>query len=413
MSPNAFDQPPASRRRRLLALAALPIALALTGVELRAQQPAPFKIGALSDMSGIVVDLSGPGTVTAMKLAVEDFGGTVLGRPIQVLEADHLNKPDVGITAARKWYDEGVSAIFDVGITSVALGVQELARDKNKLAIYLSSASSDLTGKNCSPNGIHWTYNNYSQALGVTKFYTQAGEKNWYFMTVDYAYGVNVQRDTTAMIEAGGGKVVGASRHPFDTKDFSSDLLKGQTSGANVIALATTTAHVASIVKQADEFGIRPKQKLAALSLTLHDVKAMGLPTAQGLLVTSPFYWDQNDETRAFAKRYFERFKKMPNMVQASAYGAVMHYLNAVKAVGEDDAIKVAARMKETPVNDFMTKNGKIRADGRVVRDMYIFRVKTPAASKGEWDLYETLATIPGEEAFQKADPAACPLVKG
>jgi branched-chain amino acid transport system substrate-binding protein len=372
----------------------------------------PFRIGALSDMSGVVVDLSGPGTVAAMKLAVEDFGGSVLGRPIQVLEADHLNKPDVGIAAARKWYDEGVSAIFDVGITSVALGVQQLTRDKNRMAIYLSSASSDLTGKFCSPNGIHWTYNNYSQALGVTKFYNDAGEKNWYFMTVDYAYGHNVQRDTTAMIEGAGGKVLGATRHPFDVKDFSSDLLRAQGSGAGVIALATTTSHVANIVKQADEFGVRPKQKLAALSLTLHDVKGIGLQSAQGLLVTAPYYWDQTDEMRAFAKRYFERFRKMPNMVQASAYGAVTHYLNAVKAVGADDTAKVSAKMKETPVNDFMTKNGKVREDGRVVRDMYVYRVKAPAASKGEWDLYELLSTIPGEQAFQKPDPA-CPLVKG
>ena len=398
------------RRQALPSLtgaALLSIAAALPAI---AQEP--FRIGALSDMSGVVVDLSGPGTVTAMKLAVEDFGGSVLGRPIQVLEADHLNKPDVGIAAARKWYDEGVSAIFDIGITSVALGVQQLTRDKNRMAIYLSSASSDLTGKFCSPNGIHWTYNNYSQALGVTKFYNDAGEKNWYFMTVDYAYGHNVQRDTTAMIEGAGGKVLGATRHAFDVKDFSSDLLKAQGSGAGVIALATTTSHVANIVKQADEFGVRPKQKLAALSLTLHDVKGIGLQSAQGLLVTAPYYWDQNDEMRAFAKRYFERFKRMPNMVQASAYGAVMHYLNAVKAVGADDTAKVSAKMKETPVNDFMTKNGKVREDGRVVRDMYVYRVKAPAASKGEWDLYELLSTIPGEQAFQKPDPA-CPLVKG
>ncbi len=397
-------------RRAMPALAGAAFLGAAAALPAAAQEP--FRIGALSDMSGVVVDLSGPGTVTAMKLAVEDFGGSVLGRPIQVLEADHLNKPDVGIAAARKWYDEGVSAIFDVGITSVALGVQQLTRDKNRMAIYLSSASSDLTGKFCSPNGIHWTYNNYSQALGVTKFYNDAGEKNWYFMTVDYAYGHNVQRDTTAMIEGAGGKVLGATRHPFDVKDFSSDLLKAQGSGAGVIALATTTSHVANIVKQADEFGVRPKQKLAALSLTLHDVKGIGLQSAQGLLVTAPYYWDQTDEMRAFAKRYVERFKKMPNMVQASAYGAVMHYLNAVKAVGADDTAKVSAKMKETPVNDFMTKNGKVREDGRVVRDMYVFRVKAPAASKGEWDLYELLSTIPGEQAFQKPDPA-CPLVKG
>lgn len=400
-----------SRSLRLMArMSAVALIWAPLGA-LHAQEP--FKIGSLSDMSGVVVDLSGPGTVVAMQLAVEDFGGKVLGRPIQILSADHLNKPDVGIAAARKWYDEGVSAIFDVGITSVALGVQQLTRDKNRMAIYLSSASSDLTGKACAPFGIHWTYNNYSQALGVTKHYVEAGKKNWYFMTVDYAYGHNVQRDTTAMVEAGQGKVVGSTRHAFDNKDFSSDLLKAQGSGADVIALATTTGHVANIVKQADEFGVRPKQQMAALSLTLHDVKAMGLPTAQGLIVTSPFYWDQTDETRAFARRYQSRFGKMPNMVQASAYGAVTHYLKAVQAVGSDDAAKVSAQMKQTPINDFMTRNGRIREDGRVIRDMYVFRVKAPAASQGEWDLYETISTIPGEEAFQKADSATCPLVKG
>ncbi|WP_420102765.1 ABC transporter substrate-binding protein [Bosea sp. (in: a-proteobacteria)] len=399
-------------RMRRLAVLAVPAMLAFPITGAWAQQPAPFKIGVLSDMSGMVADLSGPGTVAAVKLAVEDFGGSVLNRPIQVLEADHLNKPDVGVTAARAWYDEGVSAIFDIGLTSIALGVQELARDKNKLVVFLSSASSDLTRKNCSPNGIHWTYNNYSQALGVTRFYTKSGAKTWYFMTVDYAFGVNTQRDTTAMIEAAGGKVVGATRHPFDIKDFSSDLLKAQGSGADVIALATTTAHVAGLVKQADEFGIRPAQKIAPLSLTLHDVKALGLQAGQGLLVTAPYYWDQNDETRAFAKRYFDRFKKMPNMIQASAYGAVLHYLNAVKAVGVDDASKVAEKMKQTPINDFMTKNGRIREDGRAIRDMYIFRVKSPAASKSEWDIYETLEKIPAEEAFQKADPV-CSLVKG
>lgn len=394
--------------------AALAGAGALLGVALGAPSQAqePFKIGSLADMSGVVMDLSGPGTVVAMKLAIEDFGGKVLGRPIQLLEADHLNKADLGIGTARKWYDEGVSAIFDVGITSVALGVQHLTQDKGKMAIYISTASSDLTGKTCTPFGIHWTYNNYSQALGVTKYYNDAGEKNWFFMTVDYAYGHNVQRDTTAMIEEAGGKVVGSARHPFETKDFSSDLLKAQNSGASVIALATTTSHVANIVKQSDEFGIRPKQKLAGLSLTLHDVKGIGLQSAQGLLVTAPYYWDQNDETRAFAKRYFERFKKMPNMVQASAYGAVMHYLKAVEAVGADDTAKVRAKMGETPINDFMTKNGKLRPDGRVIRDMYVFKVKSPAASKGEWDLYEQLSVIPGEQAFQKPDPA-CPQVKG
>jgi len=375
-------------------------------------QEKPFRVGHLTDMSGAVVDLSGPGTTTSLRLAIEDFGGKVLGRPIELVTGDHLNKPDVGVGMARKWYDEGVNAIFDIGITSVALGVQALAKEKNKALILLASASSDLTGKNCNANSIHWTYNNYSQAIGVVNQIMKSGGANWYFMTVDYAYGDNVQRDTTAMIEKAGGKVVGSTKHPFDTTDYSSDLLKAQTSGAQVIGLATTTVHAANIVKQADDFGIRSKQKVAALSLTLHDTKAMGLKTAQGLLETAPYYWDQNDDTRAFAKRYMEKFKRMPNMIQASAYGAMMHYLNAVKAAGSDDTAAIMAKMKETPINDFMTKNGKIRPDGRVLRPMYVFEVKKPEESKGEWDLYKQVAEIPAEQAFAPADPAVCPLSK-
>lgn len=403
-----------SRRRGIrtgaLSLAALSLGLGFGTAA--AQDAQPFKIGHLSDQSGAVVDLSGPGTTTSMRMAIEDFGGTVLGRPIELVVGDHLNKPDVGVGLARKWYDDDVKAIFDIGITSVALGVQELAKEKDKAVIFLSSASSDLTGKACSPNGIHWTYNNYSQALGVVNQLMKAGGDTWYFMTVDYAYGDNVQRDTTKMIEKAGGTVVGSTKHPFETTDFSSDLLKAQSSGAKVIGLATTTVHAANVVKQADEFGIRPNQALAALSLTLLDTKAMGLQTAQGLLETAPYYWDQNDETRAFAKRYMEKFGKMPNMIQASAYGAVMHYLNAVKAAGSDDTAAILTKMKETPINDFMTKNGTIRADGRVMRQMYVFQVKKPEDSTGEWDLYEQVAEIPADQAFAPADPSVCPLVK-
>ncbi|WP_439495252.1 ABC transporter substrate-binding protein [Bosea sp. (in: a-proteobacteria)] len=372
----------------------------------------PLKIGQLSDMSGIVRDLSGPGTNVAMKLAIEDFGGTVLGRPIELLSADHLNKPDVGLGLARKWYDEGVMAIFDIGITTVALGMQELSKDKDKLVIYLSTASSDLTGAKCSPNGIHWTYNNYSQALGVVNQLMKQKLDSWYFMTVNYGYGINVERDTTEMVKKAGGTIVGSTRHAFDMTDFSSDLLKSQSSGAKVIALATTTAHAGNIVKQADEFGVRPKQQLAALSLTLHDTKAMGLKTAQGLLETAPYYWDQNEQTRAFAKRYFDRFGKMPNMIQASAYGAVLHYLNAVKAAGTDATAAVNKKMRELPINDFMTKDGSIRPDGRVMRPMYVFEAKKPEESTGEWDLYKQVAEIAPTDAFAPPDPASCPLAK-
>ncbi|MES2536925.1 MAG: ABC transporter substrate-binding protein [Pseudomonadota bacterium] len=377
-----------------------------------AQTVQPLQIGLLSDLSGTYADLSGPGSVVSAKMAIEDFGGKVLGRPIQLLEGDHLNKPDTGLTIARKWYDGGVRAIFDVGITTVALGVQDLSREKDRLAVFTSSASSDLTGVKCSPNGIHWTYNSYVQSLGVAKALLAQGAKSWYFVTIDYTYGKNVQRDTTQIIEAGGGKVVGSTLHALNSMEFSSQLLQAQGSKAQVIGLATTTAHAGAAVKQADEFGIRGKQIVAPLSLTLHDVKALGLKSAQDLLLTAAYYWDQNPETRKFANRYKERFGKMPNMAQASVYGAVTHYLKAVAAAGTDDTSKVIAKMRTTPINDFMTKNGSIRDDGRVMREFYVFRVKKPSESKGEWDLLTQTLTIPAAEAFQPADKAACSLVK-
>lgn len=413
MTKNAIATlPPPSRARRLLA-GALLAAGGLLMSPAGAQAPAPFKIGVLNDMSGMVVDLAGPGSVVAAKLAIDDFGGKVLGRPIELVQGDHLNKPDTGLTLARQWYDSGVRAIFDIGITTVALGVQDLAREKNQIAVYVSSASSDLTGKNCSPNGIHWTYNTYVQSLGAIKGALAAGGKTWYFITVDYTYGKNVQRDATAIIEQGGGKVIGSTTHAFSATEFSSQLLQAQASKADVIALATTTAHAAAMIKQADEFGLRAKgQKLAPLSLVLNDVKAMGLRPAQDLFVTEAFYWDQNDETRKFATRYKQNFNRMPNMVQASMYGAVMHYLKAVAAAGTDDTAAVLAKMKSTPINDFMTQNGKIREDGRVLRDFYIFRVKKPAESKNEWDLYAPVSKVPAAEAFPPADKQACALVK-
>ena len=379
----------------------------------RAQAPAPLKIGVMSDMSGVVMDLSGPGSLTSARMAVEDYGGKVLGRPIEIQVGDHLNKPDVGLLMARSWYDGGVRAIFDIGITTVALGVQAIAREKDGLAVFVSSSSSDLTGSACSPNGISWAYDNYSQSLGSVRQLLREDRKTWFFLTVDYAYGRNVQRDTTRMVEAAGGRVVGSVLHPFETKDFSAYLLQAQASKADVVALATTTVHAGNIIKQADEFGIRAGgQRLAALSLTLHDVKAVGLAAAQGLVVTAPYYWDQNDGTRAFAQRYMARFRRMPNFIQASMYGAVTHYLKAVDKAGTDGTAAVVAAMKATPVNDFMTVDGRIRDDGRTLRDNYVFRVKTPAESKGEWDLYAEVARIPAAEAFAPADPKACPLVK-
>ena len=398
----------------LATLAALTFAGACLSMSIpaRAQTAAPLKIAILSDMSGVVADLSGPGSVQAAKLAIEDAGGKVLGRPIQLLEGDHLNKPDTGLTIARQWYDSGVRAIFDIGLTSVALGVQNLAREKDRLVIFNSSASADLFGSACSPNGIYWTYDNYNQALGAVKAMVGAGAKTWYFITVDYTFGKNIQRDTTAMIEAAGGKVLGASTHPFSATEFSSQLLQAQASKADVIALATTTIHAAGMLKQADEFGIRAAgQKLAPLSLHINSVKAMGLKVAQDMYTTEPYYWDQNDGTRKFAQRYKERTGKMPNLIQASVYGAVAHYIKAVGAAGTDSTAAVLAKMRSTPINDFMTRNASIREDGRVMRDYYVFRIKKPSESKNEWDLYALASTIPAAQANKPVD-AACQLIK-
>lgn len=400
-------------RRRFMASALLATSLPFAyGGIASAQNAEPFKIGHLADMSGIVADLSGAGTTTSMQMAIEDFGGEVLGRKIELVTGDHQNKPDIGISMARKWYDEGVDAIFDIGITSVAVGVQDLAKEKNKSVIFISSASKDLTGKLCSPNGIHWIYDSYSQANGTIRATQADGPKSWYFLTVDYAFGHTSQRDATTMIETTGGQVLGGALHPFEATDYSSDLLKAQSSGADVIGLSTTTAHIATILKQAEDFGIRQSQIIAPLSLTIHDVKAVGLQIAQDIISSGPFYWDQDDESRAFSQRYLERFGKMPNEVQASAWGAVTHYLRAVEAVGSTDTAAIMAKMKETPINDFMTKDGVIRADGRVIRELKMLRVKKPEESTGEWDIYEVTGIIPADESFAPPDPELCALVR-
>lgn len=379
-----------------------------------AQSPKPLVIGVLNDASGPTSDLSGGGAVVSAEMAIEDFGGSVLGRPITLLRADHQAKSDLGIGFARQWYDQGVAAIFDIGITTVATGVQQLAREKNKLAVFTSTGTVEMTRSLCSPNGIHWTYDSHAVAVGAARANMEAGGKTWFFLAVDYAYGRSLQAEATAFIEANGGTVLGSTVHPFETKDFSSDLLKAQSSGADLVGLATTTGHISNIVKQAPDLGIGrgARQKLAPIGLFYNDVKGLGPEAAQGLLVTEPFYWDQTDATRAFARRFLTRYRRMPNNLQASVYGAVTHYLNAVRAAGTDETAPVVAAMHATPVNDFMTKDGVIRPDGRLVRDFYVFRVKSPKESTGEWDLYAQLSTIPGTAAFKPADPAACNLVK-
>jgi branched-chain amino acid transport system substrate-binding protein len=372
------------------------------------------KIGVLSDMSGLYSDLAGQGSVIAAQMAVKDFGGTVAGKPIQIVSADHLNKPDVGSAIARQWFDQDkVDAIADVPTSSVALAVQDIAKERGKVFLISGAGSSDLTNKSCSPTGVHWTYDTYALAQGTGGALVAQGGNSWFFITADYAFGHALESDATAVIKAAGGKVLGSANVPLNTADFSSYLLQAQTSKAKVIGLANAGGDTINSIKQAAEFGITAGgQQLAGLLIFISDVHSLGLKVAQGLVLTESFYWDQNDETRAWSKRFMAEAKKVPTMVQAGVYGAVTHYLKAIEAAKSDDGKTVVAKMKEMPINDFMTKNGKIREDGRVIRDMYLFQVKTPGESKGEYDYYKQLAVIPGDVAARPLSTSECPLVK-
>ncbi len=373
------------------------------------------KIGVLNDMSGLYADISGPGSVEAARMAIADFGGSVAGKKIELISADHQNKPDIGSSIANQWLgNDGVDAIVDVPTSSVALAVQEVARNKNKVFLISGAASSDLTGKACSPNSVHWTYDTVALANGTGSAVVKAGGDTWFFITADYAFGHALERDTSKVVEDNGGKVVGSVKAPLNTADFSSFLLQAQNSKAKIIGLANAGGDTINSIKQAGEFGIvEGGQKLAGLLVFITDIHSLGLQAAHGLQLTEAFYWDQNDETRAWSKRFFEKMKRQPTMVQAGVYGAVMHYLAAIKATGSDDAPTVVKQMKATPVNDFMTKNGKIREDGTLVRDMYLFEVKKPSELKGAWDYYKQISVIPGEQAFKLPGPNQCPLVKG
>jgi branched-chain amino acid transport system substrate-binding protein len=374
-----------------------------------------IKIGVLTDMSGLYSDLSGAGAVEAVKMAVADFGGTLNGKKIEIISADHQNKPDVATSIARKWFDEnGVDMITDLTTSSVALAVQEVARAKNKIILVSGAASSDLTGKACAPTSVHWTYDTVALANGTGSAVVKAGGDTWFFITVDYAFGHALERDTAAVVKANGGKVLGQVRHPLNTSDFSSYLLQAQASGAKIIGLANAGGDTVNSIKQAAEFGIvKGGQKLAGLLVFLTDVHSLGLKTANGLQLTESFYWDHDDETRAFSKRFADKVGRPPTMVQAGDYTATMHWFNAVKATNTLDAPTVMKELKSHPINDFMTKNGHIKEDGTLVRDMYLFEVKKPEESKGEWDLYKLIRTIPGEEAYKRPGGNECPLVKG
>jgi len=373
------------------------------------------KIGVLNDMSGLYADITGPGSAEAARMAIADFGGSINGKNIELISADHQNKPDVGSAIANQWFgNDGVDAIVDVPTSSVALAVQEVARNKSKVFLISGAAASDLTGKACSPTSIHWTYDTVALANGTGSAVVKAGGDTWFFITADYAFGHALERDTAKVVEETGGKVLGKVRAPLNTADFSSFLLQAQASKAKIIGLANAGGDTINSIKQAAEFGIvEGGQKLAGLLVFISDIHSLGLQTANGLQLTEAFYWDQNDATRAWSKRFFDRMKRQPTMVQAGVYGAITHYLAAIKATGSDDGPTVVKQMKATPVNDFMTKNGKIREDGTLVRDMYLFEVKKPSESKGAWDYYKQIAVIPGEEAFKLPGPNQCPLVKG
>ena len=373
------------------------------------------KLGVLNDMSSLYADLSGAGSVEAARMAIADFGGSVNGKKIELISADHQNKPDVGSAIATQWFDnDGVDAIVDVPTSSVALAVQQIARTKGKLFLISGAAASDLTGKACSPTSVHWTYDTVALANGTGSAVVKAGGDTWFFITADYAFGHALERDTARVVEANGGKVLGKVRAPLNTADFSSFLLQAQGSKAKIIGLANAGGDTINSIKQAGEFGIvEGGQKLAGLLVFITDIHSLGLQAAHGLQLTEAFYWDQNDATRAWSKRFFDKIGREPSMVQAGVYGAVTHYLNAIKATNSDDGLTVVKQMKATPVNDFMTKNGKIRDDGRLVRDMYLFEVKKPSESKGPWDYYKQIAVIPGDEAFKLPGPSQCPLVKG
>jgi branched-chain amino acid transport system substrate-binding protein len=375
-------------------------------------QDGTVKIGVLDDMSGPYSDNTGMGDVLAVKMAVADFGGTVLGKPIEVIHADMQSKVDVGVGIARRWYEnEGVDLIIGIPHSAIALGVVQLAEQKNRLVLPTAAATAELTGKACSAHSAHWVYDTYGQSKTIANAIVKQGGDSWFFVTVDYAFGLALEQNASDFVKAAGGKVLGAARHPLGAADFSSYLLQAQASKAKVVVMANGGADITNAIKQAKEFGLdRGGQRLAALLIQYPEVRALGLKTAQGLLMASSFYWDMSPEARAFSDRFAKGMP--PTMIQAGTYGAALHYLKAVKAAGTDEAKAVMAKMKEMPINDFMTKNGRIREDGRVIRDMYLMQAKTPEESKGEWDLAKIVATIPGDQAFRPLHEGGCPLLK-
>ena len=405
-------------RRLALALAAVGVGTSLVAAAPAGAQPtgsdAPIKLGAILDMGGPYADVTGPGSEAAARMAIEDFGGKLLGHPIEFLVADHQNKPDIAAAIATRWYDqEGVTAIMDVAASSPALAVMNVADQRHKIVMLSGPGALAITNKNCIATAVHYVYNTYADAQTIGKALLAEGGKSWFFITADYTFGHALESDTTAVVKAGGGTVLGDAKAPLDNADFSSLLLQAQTSGADVIGIANAGSDLINTVKQAAEFGLtRGKQRIALLAAEINDVHGMGLPIAQNLLTVDAFYWDRGDATRAWSKRFYDRLHKMPNMLQAGLYSAVTHYLDAVRDAGTTDSAAVMQKMRDTPVNDFFAKDGHVRIDGMMVHDMYLFQVKTPAESKAPWDYYKLVSTVPADRAFLPLSDSQCPLVK-
>jgi branched-chain amino acid transport system substrate-binding protein len=397
-------------------LGVLPAAIAAGGILFAVPASADgVKIGILNDQSGVYADYGGKYSLEAARMAVEDFGGSVLGEKIEIVSADHQNKPDLATSIARRWYEvEGVDMITELTTSSVALAIQELSKEKKKIDIVVGAATSRITGDACTPYGFHWAYDTHALAVGTGGALVEAGGDTWFFMTADYAFGYALEKDTGDLVKAKGGKVLGSVRIPLNSSDFSSFLLQAQSSKAKIIGLANAGLDTTNSIKQAAEFGIvSGGQKLAGLLLTISEVHGLGLQAAQGLVLTEGFYWDQNDKTREFSQRFIKQTGHMPSMIHAGTYSATLQYLKAVKAAGTKDSDAVARKLKELPVDDvFAQGGGKVLGNGRMVHDLYLFEVKKPSESKKPWDYYKQIAVVPGDKAFPSAKDSGCPLTK-
>jgi len=392
---------------------AVAVAAGLIATASFAEEPKkPLRIGVLTDMTGILASALGPGSVEGARMAIEDFGGTMFGQPIELVTGDHQNKPDIGAGIARRWFDEtGVDVIADVGNSAVALAIRELVQSKNKIALYAGASSADLTGKACSPNTAQWSHDSYLFANALPAELMRQGKKTWFLIIQDWAFGHALARDVTKVVTEGGGQVLGSVKHPPGTLDYASMLLQAQTSGAEVVALLSAGQDLSTMIKQADEFGLKTKQQLVAPAFLLSEANGLGPKLAQGILFATVWYWNLNPEARAWSERFFKRTKFMPAEAHAGTYSAVSHYLKAVKAVGTTEPKLVMAKMRELPVNDFYSQNVRLREDGRLMRMAYIGQMKTPEQSREPWDYYNILSEIPAERAFRPASERACPLL--